>query len=44
MNASKMREQLVQIYLIRFSLLGEIEIKRCVSAIAPKNKNTKQKT
>lgn len=41
MNASKMREQLVQMYPNRFSLPGEIEIKKCISAMAQKKKSTK---
>ena len=39
MNASQMREQLVQMYPNRFSLPGEIKIKRCISATAQKKKS-----
>ena len=41
MNASKMREQLVQMYHNRFSLPGEIETKKCVSIMVQKKKSTK---
>ena len=38
MNASKMREQLMLKYPDRFSLPGEIEIKKTISALAQKKK------
>ena len=41
MNASKMREQLLQMYPNRFSIPGEIEIKKCIGAMTQKKKSTK---
>ena len=39
-NASKMREQLLQMYPNRFYIPGEIEIKKCISAMVQKKKST----
>ena len=43
MNASKMREHLRLRYPDRFSLPGEIEIKKCISALAQKKKTPNNK-